>query len=99
MRLRVDPGGPAQDRDDQDDDRLAELVGREPTPEFAAMMAEEFRRLLDRLGDEQLRQIALRTDGRLHRRRDRRTAGSARARTVARRLELIRQLWTEESGA
>ena len=97
MRLRVDPGGPARDRNDQDDDHLAELVGREPTPEFAAMMAEEFRRLLDRLGDEQLRQIALQrmegyTGDEIAER-----LGCAR-RTVARRLELIRQLWTEESG-
>ncbi len=61
------------------------------------MMAEEFRRLLDRLGDEQLRQIALQrmegyTGDEIAER-----LGCAR-RTVARRLELIRQLWTEESG-
>src|SRR5262249_53919029 len=46
-------------RDGEDEEGLAQVVGREPTPEFAAMVAEECRRLLERLGDETLRQIAL----------------------------------------
>ena len=50
------------------------VIGAEPTPEFAAMVAEEYRRLLDGLGDDDLRQVAARPDGRLHQRRDRRAA-------------------------
>jgi hypothetical protein len=39
---------------------LAEILGREPSPEFAAQVAEEFRRLLDALDDVTLRRVALR---------------------------------------
>ena len=54
-------------------------------------------RLLGRLGDEQLRQIALdRMDGYTTEEIAERL-GCAR-RTVARRLDLIRQTWSEESA-
>ena len=97
MRLRVDPGGPAQTGTTRMTTASAELVGREPTPEFAAMMAEEFRRLLDRLGDEQLRQIALqRMEGYTGDEIAERLGWPAHG---CPRLELIRQLWTEESEA
>jgi len=81
----------------QGDDVLARLVGQEPTPEFAAMVADETRRRLARLGDEQLQQIALdrmegyTTDEIAER------LGCAR-RTVARRLDLIRTIWSEETA-
>jgi DNA-directed RNA polymerase specialized sigma24 family protein len=74
---------------------LERLVDAEPTPEFAAMVAEEYRRLLEALGDDGLRRVALdrmegytcdEIAGRL---------GCAR-RTVARRLDLIRKLWEAE---
>jgi hypothetical protein len=73
----------------------AGLVSREPTPEFAALVAEQSRRLLDRPGDDALRQIALwRMEGYAN---DEIAGqlGYAR-RTVARRLELIRTLWLDE---
>ena len=38
---------------------LAEVVGREPTPAFAAEVAEQCRRLLDGLGNAELRAVAL----------------------------------------
>jgi DNA-directed RNA polymerase specialized sigma24 family protein len=72
-----------------------QVVGSEPSPDFAAMVAEEYTRLLDALGDDSLRQVALdrmegytsdEIAGRL---------GCAR-RTVARRLDLIREIWAEE---
>ena len=72
-----------------------QVVGSEPSPDFAAMVAEEYTRLLDALGDDTLRQVALdrmegytsdEIAGRL---------GCAR-RTVARRLDLIRAIWAEE---
>ena len=46
--------GPA----DPDAGGLDELVGREPTPELAAMIAEQYIDLLGRLPDEALRRIA-----------------------------------------
>jgi DNA-directed RNA polymerase specialized sigma24 family protein len=95
---RVDAGhGSSSDGDSAGDGSLAALVTQEPTPEFAAMVAEETGRLLARLGDEQLRQIALdRMEGYTT---DEIAArlGCAR-RTVARRLDLIRQLWSEEEA-
>jgi DNA-directed RNA polymerase specialized sigma24 family protein len=74
---------------------LDQVVGLEPTPEFAAEVADECRRLLDRLADPELRSIALwkmegATDGEI----------AARLgyvlRTVQRRVQLIRRLWEKE---
>ena len=49
---------------DADFDGLTQVVGPEPTPEFAAMVAEQYRLLLDALGDDALRQVAVwRMDG------------------------------------
>ena len=68
----------------------------DPTPEFAAMVAEEYERLLDSLGDEGLRQVALwKMDG-FSIDEIAEKLGCAR-RTVARRLELIRKTWMAES--
>jgi hypothetical protein len=38
---------------------LEQVIGREPTPEFAAQVADECRRLLGLLWDDELRQVAL----------------------------------------
>ena len=72
------------------------IAGDEPTPEFAAMVAEEYQRLLDSLEDDGLRQVAIsRMEGytcdeiALQ-------LGCAR-RTVARRLDVIRKTWLAES--
>jgi DNA-directed RNA polymerase specialized sigma24 family protein len=90
-RVRLDPAEPASSHHDGG---LAEVVGREPSPDFAAMVAEEYRRLLDRLGDDALRQVALwRMEGYTSDEIAERL-GCAR-RTVARRLDLIRRLWFE----
>jgi DNA-directed RNA polymerase specialized sigma24 family protein len=84
------------DGDGNDDDVLAQAVGSEPTPEFAAMVAEEYRRLLDRLGDDVLRKVAIlrmegyTTDAVADQ------LGCAR-RTVARQLALIRRILTADS--
>ena len=71
---------------------LAEVEAREPTPEFAAMMEEELERLLDRLGDDTLRQIAV---GKMAGYTEAEIAGklSLGLRTVERKLSLIRNLW------
>lgn len=82
------------DGDDSGADGLAQVVGREPTPAFAAQVAEELRGLLDRLDDPDLRAIALwKMDGYTN------DEIAARlgcvARTVERRLRVIRTVWGE----
>jgi DNA-directed RNA polymerase specialized sigma24 family protein len=76
---------------------LAEIAGTDPSPEFAAQVAEEYDRLLDRLGDDELRRVAvMRLEGFSN---DEIAARLGCAlRTVARRLELIRREWMDELG-
>jgi DNA-directed RNA polymerase specialized sigma24 family protein len=96
--LRIDRASGAGDDSAAALDPLIQIVAREPSPEFAAIFAEETAHLLDRLGDATLRQIALwRMEGYTS---DEIAArlGCAR-RTVARRLDLIRQIWTAEGDA
>jgi DNA-directed RNA polymerase specialized sigma24 family protein len=71
------------------------MVGREPTPAFAAMVTDECRRLLEALGDETLRRIALlRMEGYS----DAEIAAQLGCglRTVGRKLDLIRKIWLRE---
>ena len=71
---------------------LERIAAAGPTPEFAAMIAEECQRLLDALDDDDLRQVAI---SRMEGYTNDEIAdqlGCAR-RTVARRLDLIRQTW------
>jgi DNA-directed RNA polymerase specialized sigma24 family protein len=92
--LHQSPGA----RDDEAPDELARLVGHEPTPEFAAAVAEQFERRLDALQDDELRQIALwRMEG-YERDEIADRLGCAR-RTVARRLELIRSIWSQAESS
>lgn len=75
---------------------LEEVVGREPTPEFAAQVADECRRLLAALGDETLRRVArLRMEGYTDREIAERLGCGLR--TVGRKLELIRKAWRREA--
>jgi RNA polymerase sigma factor (sigma-70 family) len=79
-----------------DDAAIEQIVGDEPTPEFAAQVAEEYQRLLDLLGDESLRQVAVwkmegLTNDEIAERLD------CSRRTVARKLETIRIIWSKES--
>ena len=85
------------DRDDlgSAEQELTKIVSKEPTPEFAAMMAAECRRLLEKLDDPQLRELSLA-----------KMAGygneeiaqqlDCSVRTVGRRLRLIRKRWRQE---
>jgi DNA-directed RNA polymerase specialized sigma24 family protein len=87
----VDVGGDPEARGDG----LEQVVGREPTPAFAAMIADECRHLLESLGDETLRRIALlRMEGYS----DPEIAANLGCglRTVGRKLELIRKVWLRE---
>jgi len=71
---------------------LERIAAAGPTPEFAAMMAEECQRLLDALDDDDLRQVAI---SRMEGYNNDEIAGQlgCARRTVARRLDLIRQTW------
>jgi RNA polymerase sigma factor (sigma-70 family) len=78
-----------------DDAAIEQVVGDEPTPEFAAQVAEECERLLDVLGDESLRRVAL---GKMEGFTNDEIAeqlGCSR-RTVSLKLEAIRVIWSKE---
>jgi DNA-directed RNA polymerase specialized sigma24 family protein len=79
-------------------DTLAQVAGREPSPEFAAQMAEQYSLLLDRLGDETLRRVAARkmegyTNEEIARELD------CGLRTVERKLGVIRVAWIDDVPA
>lgn len=74
---------------------LEQIASTEPTPEFAAMLIEEFERRLSRLGKDSLRQIALlRMEGYSNEEIAEKTGCALR--TVSRRLEMIRAAWSAE---
>ncbi|MFO0958352.1 MAG: ECF-type sigma factor [Isosphaeraceae bacterium] len=77
---------------------LDRIIGDEPTPDFAAEVAEQYSRLLGLLEGPELRRVAVwRMEGFSNDEIAERL-GCAR-RTVARRLDLIRQVWAEEARA
>jgi DNA-directed RNA polymerase specialized sigma24 family protein len=75
---------------------MDQVLDPEPTPELAVQMADECRRLLDRLGDETLRAVAV---GKM--RGDTNAEIAARLgcveQTVERKLKRIRSLWSQET--
>src|SRR5262245_48795135 len=74
------------------------LAGEEPTPEFAAQLAEECERLLGRLGDPALRSLAVwKMEGYTNEEIAARLGCCLS--TVERRLQLVRRLWAEERPA
>ena len=94
---RLKRGGPpaAALEPDAEEAALSQVIGPEPTPEFAAQVAEEFQRLLDRLDDAGLRTVAVwkmegYTNEEIAARLD------CAPRTVERKLKLIRNLWEQE---
>jgi DNA-directed RNA polymerase specialized sigma24 family protein len=85
--LPEDPGGSGPP--------FADLLGREPDPQFAAQAAEEARRLLAALGDPVLQSVAVwKMEGRTN---EEVAALLGRSLpTVERKLRLIRALWEGE---
>lgn len=74
-----------------------QVVGTEPTPDFAAQIAEEYRRLLDLLADETLQQVAVwKMEGSGNDEIAEKLGCSRR--TIARKLEAIRVLWSNEQA-
>ena len=86
----------ALDRGDPEAGRfLAQVVGDEPTPEFAAMVADEYRRRLDGLRDESFRQVAvMRMEGYSNAEIALRLGSTVRG--VERKLAAIRKRWQEQ---
>ena len=76
-------------------DAFARMVGAEPSPEFAAEVAEECRRLLDALEDAELRSVAVwKMEGYENTEIAARLGRSLA--TVERKLQLIRKTWLRE---
>jgi DNA-directed RNA polymerase specialized sigma24 family protein len=81
---------------DPEADRLAQVIGAEPSPEFVVLVADECARRLQGLPDESLRQVALlKMEG--YRNEEIATRLGCGRRTVARKLEVIRNAWLEEA--
>jgi DNA-directed RNA polymerase specialized sigma24 family protein len=80
-----------------DESGAVEVIGREPTPEFAALVAEEYRQRLNALKDEHLQEVAV---AKLEGFTNARIAAALHVdkRTVERRLGLIRRLWQDPKG-
>jgi DNA-directed RNA polymerase specialized sigma24 family protein len=83
-----------------EDDQAAFLeraLSREPSPELAAQVTEEYERLLRLLGDDQLRQVAVwRMEG--HSVEEISAKVGCAPRSVKRKLQLIRTLWEDEGS-
>jgi DNA-directed RNA polymerase specialized sigma24 family protein len=76
---------------------FANVIGREPDPEFAVLLAEEYRRLLEKLTSAELRSVAVwKLEGYTN---EEIAARLGRSRgTVERKLRLIRDCWEKEVG-
>jgi DNA-directed RNA polymerase specialized sigma24 family protein len=75
---------------------LSQLVSQEPTPEFAAQIAEQVERLLGRLQDQTLVRVAV---WKMEGYSNEEIAGKLNVaeRTVERKLKLIRAIWEEDA--
>jgi DNA-directed RNA polymerase specialized sigma24 family protein len=71
---------------------IEQILSREPTPEFAAEVAEQCQRLLDDLPDDDLRRVAVR---KMEGRSNEEIAAEMQCvtRTIERKLRLIRSIW------
>lgn len=77
-------------------EEVAQVVGDEPTPDFAAQVAEEWQLLLARLPEEGLKSVAqLKLEG--HTDEEIAAKLSCAPRTIVRKLQRIRGLWEEEN--
>ena len=79
-------------RDSGNSTGIDQIIGREPTADFAAQVSEESERLLSLLPDETFRQLALlKMEG--HNNKETAEQLGCGLRTVERRLRLIRSIW------
>jgi DNA-directed RNA polymerase specialized sigma24 family protein len=77
---------------------LEQIEGPEPTPAFAAQLAEEYSRLLERLDSPELRTVAMRKVEGYGNEEIAAQLGCG-VRTVERRLRLIRSIWEQEGAS
>jgi len=84
------------DRERVDAD-LDHVVGREPSPVFAAQVVEEFQRLLDHLDDDLLRAVAV---GKMEGYTNDELAArlNVAPRTIERKLRIIRGIWEKRAS-
>ena len=76
---------------------LAEVLGREPTPEDVARFADDYRSLLAKLNDPSLRSIAQRRlEGQTTQQIA--VANKVSTKTIERKLQLIRAIWNQEKS-
>ncbi len=81
----------------EDGSVLEQILSREPTPEFAAQIAEECQRLLRSLDDPELEAVALaRMEGYTVEEIAKQRGYAARS--IKRKLQLIRTIWEKELG-
>jgi DNA-directed RNA polymerase specialized sigma24 family protein len=78
--------------DDDENMGIAQVLGEEPTPELAAMVVEDTKRLLDCLENETLRRVAIMKLEGYTNDEAARELGCVR-RTIERKLQLIRNKW------
>jgi RNA polymerase sigma factor (sigma-70 family) len=91
LQRRQHPRGQGEEVD------VEQLLSREPPPELAAELAEEYQRLLDRLGDPQLQAVALwKVEG--HSNEEIAQKLGCGLRSVERKLHRIRALLEEASS-
>lgn len=76
---------------------IEQVVGLDPTPEFAEMVSQEMSELLSRLGDETLRRIAV---AKLEGYQNAEIAANlgVQPRTIERKLHMIREIWSADGG-
>jgi RNA polymerase sigma factor (sigma-70 family) len=92
--IRTDDGPRCAQTDAPADQQLDEIIGAEPSPEFAIMVDEQFHALLERLPDDDLRLIArMRLEDYTSSEIAEKLQCSVR--TVERKLSLIRTAWEE----
>jgi DNA-directed RNA polymerase specialized sigma24 family protein len=91
-------GGATAVGESEEDCILDQVLSREPSPDFAAQVAEEYQRLLRALDDAELESVAL---GRMEGYTVDEIAGrlGCAPRSVKRKLQLIRGIWEKDSTA
>jgi RNA polymerase sigma factor (sigma-70 family) len=88
-------GGPVGANGEDQDALLEQAFSREPSPELAAEMTEEYERLLGLLGNEVLRRVAVwRMEG--HSVEEIAAQLGCAPRSIKRKLHVIRNLWKHE---
>jgi DNA-directed RNA polymerase specialized sigma24 family protein len=80
----------------EDGEGVAAVLGREPTPEEVARFADDYTRFLDRLTDPALRDVAMRRlEG--HSTQEIAQALDVSTKTIDRKLQLIRAIWSQDN--